>query len=151
MNMFSRIPKVRSLSILAASAFCSIAFAPGLHASAINRKTLVKVNAPVTIPGYVLQRGTYSFQIMKDSGGQIVAVRNADTDHFIEYVAAIPISRAVTASRPIVTLAERPSNTPPAISRWFYPGFKSGLKFNYPKYTQQSAELKGPDARTANG
>lgn len=149
--MFSRIPKIRTLSIFAAAALCAIIFAPGLHASAMNEKTFVTVNAPVEIPGHTLQAGTYTFTVVNGSGGQLVAIRNHKTGRFVSFVLATPTYRAVAPTKAIVSLAERRSNNPPAIHKFFYPGFKNGLKFDYPPYQQQSAEVKPMKTGTAKG
>lgn len=149
--MFSRIPVVRGISILAAAALFSFAFAPMLHASAMNKKTLVTVNAPVEIPGRVLPAGTYSFSILRDSGGRVVAIRNHETGHFVSFILATPTWREVTPTKSIVTLAERPSDNPPAIRRWFYPGYNTGLKFNYSHHQPTLAKAKTAQPRAANG
>lgn len=150
--MFSRIPKIRSLSILAAASLFAFAFAPGLHASAMNEKTLVTVNAPVEIPGQVLPAGTYAFEVMSNTGGQLVAIRNHKTGRFIKFVLASPTYRAVTPTKAIVRLAERPSNNPPAISKWFYPGLNSGLRFTYPNHPLHPGLAQVPTKlKTSNG
>lgn len=150
--MFSRIPIIRTLSIFAAAALCSVAFTPGLHASAMNEKTLVTVNAPVEIPGRVLPAGTYTFKVVNGSGGNVVAIRNANTGHFVTYMLGTPTYRAVTPNKAIVTLTERPSNNPPAIHKWFYPGFNSGLKFTYHHVQPSSVAAKMPNKlKTRNG
>lgn len=149
--MFSTIPKIRSLSLIAAAALCAVAFAPGLHASAMNKKTLVTVNAPVEIPGQVLPAGTYTFTVVNRSGGQVVAIRNHKTGRFIKFILASPTYRSATPNKPIVTLAERPSSNPPAISKWFYPGYNSGLKFTYPRRLLRPATAQVPTHLTANG
>lgn len=148
--MFSRIPKVRSLLILAVAAMFSVAFAPGLHASALNQRTLVTVNAPVQIPGRVLPAGTYSFQVLDHSGARVVIIRNHKTGNPVGFVLGSPIFRREPTDKAVVTLAERPSNSAPAISKWFYPGFYYGLQFIYPRYPMQPTAVKVPQKLNLN-
>lgn len=153
--MFSRIPTVRSLSILAVAALFSFAFAPGLHASVMNKKTIVTVKTPVQIPGQVLHAGTYSLSVLRDTGGKVVEVRNHETGQFIAFVTATPTWRQATPTKTIVTVAQGPAESSqdntPALAKWFYPGYNTGLKFNYSQYQPEAAEVKTVKSHTANG
>lgn len=153
--MFSRLPVVRSLSILAAAALFSFAFAPGLHASVMNKKTIVTVNTPVQIPGQVLHAGTYSLSVLPDTGGNVVEVRNHETGQFIAFVMATPTWREATPTKTIVTVGQGPaesaSDTTPALAKWFYPGYNTGLKFSYPQHQPALAKAKTTQSHAANG
>lgn len=144
---------IGSLSVLAAAALFSVLFAPNVHASSWNERTLVTIKGgPVQLSGRVLPTGTYSFKLVDPSFGMdIVRVRNVRTGDVVSCVSAIPIYRSVTPSKAIITLAEESSNAPPAIHEWFYPGTRVGLAFNYRRPAQQSLGALKQENHSANG
>ncbi|HVB32930.1 MAG TPA: hypothetical protein VNJ52_00950 [Patescibacteria group bacterium] len=130
--MLSRSRIVSFFSVFFAAGLLSFMLVPGARASAWNQKTLVTVNGPVEIPGHVLSPGTYTFRLIDSiSGSSIVAITNAETGKLITYALAEPAFRPNVTAKPVVTLEERPSNSPPALLKWFYPGDEWGQKFIY--------------------
>jgi hypothetical protein len=118
--MLSRNRIVRVVSVLISAAFFSVVLAPGAHASALNEKTRVTIKGgPVQLAGRVLEPA------------DVVAVNNTNTHQFISFILASPVWRSAIPNHAIVTLSEEPSNAPPAIHEWFYPGDQFGLAFNY--------------------
>jgi hypothetical protein len=131
--MLSRNRIVRVVSVLISAAFFSVVLAPGAHASALNEKTRVTIKGgPVQLAGRVLEPGTYTFKLLgQATGADVVAVNNTNTHQFISFILASPVWRSAIPNHAIVTLSEEPSNAPPAIHEWFYPGDQFGLAFNY--------------------
>ena len=105
---------------------------PRAKADEWNRKTIVTVNAPVELPGVVLPAGTYVFQLLNSpSDRDIVEVFNQAESHIYATIMAIPDYRLEATNETIITLEERPKDSPEAIKEWFYPGDPNGLEFVY--------------------
>ena len=105
---------------------------PSAKADEWNKKTIVTVNAPVELPGVVLPAGTYVFQLLDSpSDRDIVQVFNQDESHIYATIMAIPDYRVEPTNETIITLEERPKDSPEAIKEWFYPGDLNGLEFVY--------------------
>lgn len=105
---------------------------PRANADEWNKKTIVTVNAPVELPGVVLPVGTYVFQLLDSpSDRDIVEVFNQDESHIYATIMAIPDYRVEPTNETIITLEERPKDSPEAIKEWFYPGDLNGLEFVY--------------------
>jgi len=112
----------------------SLALAPAVNADAWDRLTKVTFNAPVEIPGRVLEPGTYWFKLLDSpSDRNIVQIYNADQSRQIAMILAIPDYRLKPADKTVITFEERASNAPEAIKAWFYPGDDYGEEFVYPK------------------
>lgn len=105
---------------------------PRAKADEWNKKTIVTVNAPVELPGVVLPAGTYVFQLLDSpSDRDIVEVFNQDESHIYATIMAISEYRLEPTNETIITLEERPKDSPEAIKEWFYPGDLNGLEFVY--------------------
>ena len=116
-----------------ALAFFATAFLPKpAKADEWNRRTVVKLSAPVEIPGVVLARGTYVFKLAdSQSDRNIVQVFNKDESQIYATILAIPDYRVRATGKTVVTLEERPKGSPEAIRDWFYPGSRYGQEFVY--------------------
>ena len=105
---------------------------PGARADEWNKLTVVTFNEPMEIPGQALPAGTYVFKLADSpSDRNIVEIWNADQTHLITQLMTIPDYRLEPADTSVFELQERPSNTPEALSEWFYPGDLIGQQFIY--------------------
>jgi hypothetical protein len=113
-------------------------FTPGARADEWNKLTKFTFSGPVQIPGFhgtvVLPAGTYVFRLLDiQQSRNIVLVYNSDQTKLLSTIMAIPNYRLTPTSETVVTFAERPEGTPPALKAWFYPGDTYGQEFVYPK------------------
>ena len=125
--------------------------AASAQADAWNKKTILKFNQPVEVPGHVLTPGTYVFQLADPSADrnvvQIFSEDKKGMDHLVTTTMAIPDYRVATPVKTEVTFEERHRNTPEAVHSWFYPGDNYGWQFLYPKgQTLQVAKNARPTA-----
>jgi hypothetical protein len=102
-----------------------------------NKEMVFQFTGPVEVPGKVLQPGKYVF-VLADSQSdrnivQIFSENNDGRREFIATIRAVPDYRLDTPDKPIVLFEERHSDSPEAISSWFYPGDNTGWHFVYPK------------------
>jgi len=114
--------------------------APTAKADDWDKRTVLTFNEPVEIPGKVLSAGTYVFKLAdSESDRTVVQVFTQDEQHLVATVIAIPSYRPDPADKTIVTFEERPSGSPEALHKWYYPGDNFGLEFVYPKSEQSIA------------
>ena len=107
---------------------------PSAKADEWDKKTVVTFNAPVEVPGKVLPEGTYVFKLADcQSDREIVQIFTQDERELITTTLAVPVYRHDTTSHTVIKLEERPSGSPEAVKRWFYPGDSNGFEFMYPK------------------
>ena len=133
---------------------CLVLFVPVAQAAQSNSATYFTFSAPVSLPGVTLPAGTYLFE--KDVlNPSVTRVFSADRRELYATLLTIPTNRMTPAVEPMVTLAERPANLPPALRAWFYPGETSGREFLYPRNadsrldaraTTRSARAEGDQA-----
>jgi len=103
-------------------------------ASLWNQKTVFTFNAPVEVPGQVLEPGTYVFKLADSIlDRDIVEVYNKDEKHLYGFFLTIPDYHLKPADKPIITFTERAAGAPEAVKAWFYPGDNYGHDFVYPK------------------
>jgi len=96
-----------------------------------DRKTTMKFNQAVEIPGTVLPAGTYVFKLADIGVRNVVRVFNEDGTEVLATFFAIPEYIAKPYDETHIGFAERPANAPFAIHEWFYPGNTVGLEFAY--------------------
>lgn len=150
--MFSRSGVARLFSFFLSAGVLAFLFAPGAQASAMNRRTVVLVNTPVQVPGKVLLPGTYTFRTVFSSfDWGVVKIANTTTGKPLGIFLVMPTDRPQVPNKAHVTLAERPSDTPPAISKWFYPGDATGMEFIYPRPARQLMAALKHNSQTARG
>jgi hypothetical protein len=106
---------------------------PRAAASEWDKKTIVTFNTPVEIPGgKVLPAGTYVFKRLDSQADHnILQIFDKDEKQLIATILAIPNYRLQPADKPVIQFEERPSDSPPALKAWFYPGDNYGLEFVY--------------------
>jgi hypothetical protein len=106
-------------------------------AQQLNKKTSVRFNVPVEIPGVgaqVLPPGDYVFRLADSlSDRHIVQIFNKDESHIYATILTIPNRRLRATDKTVMTFAERAAGDPQAIRAWFYPGETSGHEFVYPR------------------
>ncbi|MCU1233870.1 MAG: hypothetical protein JWP63_1837 [Candidatus Solibacter sp.] len=130
-------PKSNRLRGLASATLClsllGFGLAPLAHSDEWNKKTIITTNEPVEIPGKVLPPGTYVFKLLDSpSNRNIVQILDKDEKEVYATILAVPDYRLEPADKTLLQFEERPSNTPPAIKAWFYPGEQYGYQFVYP-------------------
>jgi hypothetical protein len=99
-----------------------------------NKETTLTVEETIQIPGATLTPGKYVFKLMDSSADRhIVQVYNEDQDHLLATIMAIPNCRLRPSGKSEFSFWETPSDTPPALRSWFYPGDNFGQEFAYPE------------------
>ena len=127
--------KFAFLALLAAGAAW---FAPAARADEWDKLTVMTFNEPVEIPGRVLPAGTYVFKLAgSDADRNIVQIFTEDQKHLVATILAVPAYREEPAGKTLVTFEERPSGSPEALHKWFYPGENYGVQFVYKKPERQ--------------
>jgi LPXTG-motif cell wall-anchored protein len=125
--------------IALAAAFCLVFLAsvmtPSANAQNGDRKSVVTFSEPVEIPGgTVLPAGTYFFKLLNsDTGRWVVQIFNENQTHTYATVITVQDFRYHPTDKGVMTFAERPAGSPPAIKEWFFPGENFGREFVYPK------------------
>ena len=112
--------------------------APAAKADEWDKQTVLTFNEPVEVPGKVLPAGTYVFRLAdSQSDRNIVQVFTEDEKQLLATILAIPAYRIEPTGNTVVTFDERPSGSPEALHKWFYPGDTYGFEFVYPKSEMQ--------------
>lgn len=105
-----------------------------------DKKTVVKFNEPVEIPGRVLAAGEYVMKLAEfPADRDVVQIYNKDETKLIATVLAIPDYRLNPSDSTVITFEERASNSPEAVRAWFYPGDNYGYDFIYPRTAKVQA------------
>ena len=113
-----------------------VTFAPSVLADQWDKKTVVTFSDSVEIPGQVLPAGTYIFKLANfPSNRHIVQIWNADENEVLATIMTIPNVRLETPDDSLFEFDERPSDSPPALKVWFYPGNSTGEEFVYSNYS----------------
>jgi hypothetical protein len=136
--------------------FCSLLtgaalwLAPAAKADEWNKRTVMTFNAPVEIPGKVLEAGTYVFKLYNSQSDRtIVQIYTADEKQLVATIMGIPDYRLDTPEKTIVAFDERPAGSPEAIHSWFYPGDNYGVEFVYNQPKQLTPTHENPTLVTA--
>jgi hypothetical protein len=115
-------------------------FAPVAQADEWDKQTVLTFNESVEVPGRVLPAGTYVFRLAdSQSDRNVVQVFTEDQKRLLATILAIPAYRVEPTGKTVVTFDERPSGSPEALQKWFYPGDNYGFEFVYPKSETQLA------------
>jgi hypothetical protein len=141
--MFRIAASYKSISSTVAATFCAaalvIGFSPQCAADEANKKTVVTTNVPLELPGKVLPAGTYVFKVLDSAADRnIVQVFDKDEKQLYATAIGIPDYHLTPSDKPLILLDERPSDSPPAIRAWFYPGDNYGVQFVYPQERARS-------------
>src|SRR5213079_3268688 len=104
--------------------------APASSADEWDKKTILTFSGPVEIPGKVLPAGTYVFKLLDSpSNRHIVQVFDKDEKHLLATALTVPDYRLQPADKPLLQFEEQPSDTPPSLKAFFYPGDNYGQEF----------------------
>src|SRR3974390_3939810 len=113
-----------------------------------NKEMVLHFDAPVQVPGKVLEPGKYIFRLADSNSDrnivQIFSVDDNGRQNFVVTILTVPDYRVTTPEKPIVEFEERHIGTPEAIKSWFYPGANTGWHFVYPKSEQLEAAQVAP-------
>lgn len=110
------------------------AMLPLAKADGWNQETSVTFSSGVQIPGQVLPPGRYLFKLAdSQSDPHIVQIFTEDRRELVATIRAISAYRLNLTEDTLMTFKERPSGSPEAVSRWFYPGHLDGVAFVYPE------------------
>jgi hypothetical protein len=110
-----------------------------------DKKTILTVNQPIQITDTYLDPGTYVLKLVDSSSDRhIVYIFNANQNHLINTVMAIPNYRLRPTGKSEFVFWETPPGTARAMRAWFYPGDNYGQEFTYPKHLTQLAVLTTP-------
>ncbi len=103
-----------------------------------NKKTVMTIDKPMQVMDNYLEPGTYVFRLLdSQSDRHIVQIYNANENHLIATILAIPDYRVQVTGRPVFRMWETPAGYTPALRSWFYPGDNFGQQFPYPKNLRQ--------------
>jgi hypothetical protein len=94
--------------------------------------TTMTFSGPVELSGEALPAGTYVFKTLGDNRN-IVEVMNADSNHLVALVNAIPVQANSIPGKTEVELKPGAPDSPPVVHAWFTPGDSIGWEFPTPK------------------
>jgi hypothetical protein len=123
------------------------ALAPNLVADEWNKKTILTINEPISVPNKVLPPGKYVMKLLDSpSNRHIVQIFNGDETQLQTTILAIPNYRLQPTGKTQFQFWETPPGQPKALRAWFYPGDNFGQEFAYPKTeaTQIASYAKAP-------
>jgi hypothetical protein len=110
-----------------------VVLSPAARADTWNKKTIVTINDRIQVPNdTVLEPGEYVFKLLdSQSDRHIVQIFNADENHIITTILAIPNYRLQPTGKSVFAFWETAAGEPPALRAWFYPGDNFGQEFKY--------------------
>jgi len=124
-------------------AFSGVALALGLvaipaNADQWNKKTTLTIDQPMQVYDTYLAPGQYVFKLLdSQSDRHIVQIYNAEQNHLITTILAIPDYRIQPTGKSRFTMWETPAGYVSALKSWYYPGDNFGQEFRYPKHLRQ--------------
>ena len=125
----TKFSKITLCSLIAGAALC---LTPAVKADEWDKKTVITINAPVEIPGKVLEPGTYVFKLADESSDRtIVQVFTEDGKRLVTTFFGVPDYRLDPPDKVAVTLEEHPGSSVEAIHSLFSPGDNWGVEFVY--------------------
>jgi hypothetical protein len=126
--MLSRIIVLATLAALALSTGSTA------QAQTADYRTYFAFGGPVTLPGVTLPAGTYLFRLADPNGSRkVISVLSADGRTSLALLHTIPSQLPQAPQDAEIRFMETPSNLPPAIKTWWYPGKSIGYEFIYPR------------------
>jgi hypothetical protein len=130
---------VTNRSRAAVVAFSGVALAIGLvaipaQADQWNKKTTLTIDQPMQVQDTYLDPGQYVFKLLdSQSDRHIVQIYNANQNHLITTILAVPDYRVQVTGKSKFTMWETPAGYVSALKEWYYPGDNFGQEFRYPK------------------
>ena len=153
--MFTRSAIVRTLSVFLSAGLLSFIAVPKAHAIGWHQEIFVTVNKPVEIPGRVIGPGTYIFRVVRpDLTPYAVQVINESTDRSEGIFLTLPAHQAQLTGRTVIKLLEAKAdnaNAVPEITKWFYPGNRTGHEFIYSPAQQEFMSSLATNTHSAKG
>jgi LPXTG-motif cell wall-anchored protein len=137
----------RLVLAVASIGLLGVALTPSARADEWNKRTVMTINESIQVPNKVLPPGTYVIKLLDSpSDRHIVQIFNAEENHLVTTILAIPNLRLQPTGKTVFTFWETPPGQPKALRAWFYPGDDFGQEFAYPKSaaTQIAAISKAP-------
>ena len=120
------IPAIAALAV----SFMSGLLVPALKADQSNKKTEITIDQPIAVEGTVLSPGSYVMKVLESPGDRtIVQIFDAETNHLINTIFAIPAYRVTPADDSAFAFYESRDGPPTALHTWFYPGDTNGFAF----------------------
>jgi hypothetical protein len=122
--------------LLAAVSIALLGFglAPRARADQWDKRTTLKVNETIQVPGGELLPGVYIVKLLNSTSNRhIVQIYNAEETQLQTTILAIPNDRLKVTAGTVFTFWEMPPGQPRALRAWFYPGDNFGQEFAYPK------------------
>jgi hypothetical protein len=120
---------IPALAALAVS-FMSSPLVPALKADQSNKKTEITIDQPIAVEGTILSPGSYVMRVLDSPGDRtIVQIFDAETNHLINTIFAIPAYRVIPADESTFEFYEARDGQPTALHTWFYPGDTNGFAF----------------------
>jgi hypothetical protein len=118
-------------------------------------RTFVTFNAPVELPGVLLQPGTYVFKLA-DTGSrnvvQVWDVKDRREHRMIGHWTFVQAERPRVTEDTVVMFRETRAGATPAVQFWYFPFEKIGKEFMYPKdQAERIAARTGATVRIAGG
>jgi hypothetical protein len=104
-------------------------FAPTVKADERNKLTNITINQAIEVEGTVLPAGSYVLKLADQTDRHVVQIFNAQENHLIATIFAIPAERLVPPDKSLFNFYEPESGQLPALHTWFYPGDSSGFEF----------------------
>ena len=137
-----------TLSVLALSAMGI--FAPNVKADEWNKKTNITINQAIEVEGTVLPAGSYVLKLADLTDRHVVQIFNAQENHLIATVFAVPAERLVPPDNSEFKFYELGSGQPPALHTWFYPGDQIGFEFREVHRAPAAVEARSGNTATPN-
>jgi len=107
-----------------------------------NKKTDITINQPIKVQDTVLPAGSYVMKLLDSpSDRYIVQIFNAEENHLITTVFAVPAVKSQAPDRSEFEFYESESGQPPALHTWFYPGYSTGFEFRAVREAAPAASI----------
>lgn len=120
----------KSVATVFLGSLLCLLFVPRANANDWNEKTKVDFSQPVKVSGVVLPAGHYVFKLLNSqSDRHIVQIFNQSQTRLCTTAIAIPVYRARTTNRTVITVTKEPGRRVEALNQWFYPGDLIGQQF----------------------
>ena len=105
-------------------------FAPAVKADEWDKKTNITINQPIKVQDTVLPAGSYVIKLLDSpSDRYIVQIFNAEENHLITTVFAVPALKSHAPDSSEFKFYESESGQPATLHTWFYPGESTGYEF----------------------
>jgi hypothetical protein len=116
-----------------------------------DKKTDITIDQSIEVQGTALPPGSYVIKLLVSSSDRrTVEIYNADENHLIATVPAIPAYRLVPADDSEFKFYRVAEGRPPALRTWFYPGEYFGIEFGLARGEADQSARGHKTATTSN-